>query len=165
LQNVKHIEGLVMAEKPRILIVESRYYEEIAQALIDSVLMELDSASAEYERLEVPGAFEIPAAIAFAIEAGLGGTIPRAYDGFIGLGCVVRGQTTHYDYVCGESARGLQELAIRHSVPIGYGILTVETRDQAIQRARRSGEDRGGHAARTCLQMLHLKKYFGLGGK
>ncbi len=154
-----------MAKNPRILIVESRYYEEIAQALIDSVLIELDSVGAAYERHEVPGAFEIPGAIAFAIEAGVRGTIPQAFDGFIGLGCVVRGETTHYDYVCGESARGLQELAIRNSAAIGYGILTVENREQAMKRAIRSGEDRGGHAARACLQMLNLKTIFGLGGK
>jgi len=154
-----------MADSPHILIVESRYYEEIAQELIDAVLAELDAAGATYERYEVPGAFEIPGAIAFAIDAAKQGTTDKVFDGFIGLGCVVRGQTTHYDYVCGESARGLQDLALRHSAAIGYGILTVENRDQAMKRASRDGEDRGGHAARTCLRMIALKREFGLGLK
>ena len=89
-----------MAGTPNIMIVESRYYEEIAQHLIDSVLKELSDAGARYERFEVPGAFEIPAAIGFALEASKLERSAKAYDGFIGLGCVVRGQTTHYDYVC-----------------------------------------------------------------
>jgi len=151
-----------MAGTPHIMIVESRYYEEIAQHLIDSVLKELSDAGATYERFEVPGAFEIPAAIGFALEASKLESSAKTYDGFIGLGCVVRGQTTHYDYVCGESARGLQDLALKYSAAIGYGILTVENRDQALARARRDGEDRGGHAARTCLRMIALKKELGL---
>lgn len=153
-----------MANKaPHIMIVESRYYEEIAQELIDAVLAELDGAGATYERFEVPGAFEIPGAMAIALDAMKSGTTDKKFDGFIGLGCVVRGQTTHYDYVCGESARGLQDLVLNHSAAIGYGILTVENRDQAMARARRDGEDRGGHAARTCLRMIELKRDFGLG--
>ena len=151
-----------MAEPPQIMIVESRYYEEIAQHLIDSVLKELSDVGAGYDRFEVSGAFEIPAAIGFALEASKLKTSVQDYDGFIGLGCVVRGQTTHYDYVCGESARGLQDLALKYSAAIGYGILTVENRDQAVARAKRDGEDRGGHAARACLRMIDLKKELGL---
>ena len=151
-----------MAGTPQIMIVEPRYYEEIAQHLLDSVLKELSDAGARYDRFEVPGAFEIPAAIGFALEASKLKTSVKDYDGFIGLGCVVRGQTTHYDYVCGESARGLQDLALKYSAAISYGILTVENRDQAVARAKRDGEDRGGHAARACLRMIDLKRELGL---
>ena len=151
-----------MAGTPQIMIVESRYYEEIAQHLIDSVLKELSDVGAKYDRFEVAGAFEIPAAIGFALEASKLKTSVKDYDGFIGLGCVVRGQTTHYDYVCGESARGLQDLALKYSAAIGYGILTVENQDQALARAKRDGEDRGGHAARACLKMIDLKRELGL---
>jgi len=151
-----------MADAPHIMIVESRYYEEIAEELITSVLSELKSFGATYERFEVPGAFEIPAAIKFAIESSELGSSQQNFDGFIALGCVIRGQTSHYDYVCGESARGLQDLALKYSLALGYGILTVENQEQALARARRSEQDRGGHAARACLRMLELKSHFKL---
>ena len=89
-------------------------------------------------------------------------SVHERFDGYIALGCVIRGQTSHYDYVCGESARGLQDLALQHALAIGYGILTVENRDQAMARAKRSEQDRGGHAARACLRMLELKRHFHL---
>ena len=104
----------------------------------------------------MPGAFEIPAAIGFAAR----GPAAAGYDGFIGLGCVIRGQTTHYDYVCQESARALQDLAVRDGVALGYGILTCENRDQAMARARRDEQDRGGAAARACLAMIDIKRRF-----
>ena len=151
-----------MADAPHIMIVESRYYEEVAEELITSVINELEKFGATYERFEVPGAFEIPTAIKFAIRSGETGSLQQNFDGFIALGCVIRGQTTHYDYVCGESARGLQDLAIKYSLALGYGILTVENQEQALVRARRSEQDRGGHAARACLRMLELKSHFQL---
>ena len=147
-----------MATVPNILIVEDRFYDDIADALVDGASVELDNAGASYERLEVPGAFEIPAAIGFAAH----GAKATAYDGFIGLGCVIRGQTTHYDYVCMESARGLQELAVREGLAIGYGILTCENPQQALSRAHRDEYDRGGPAARACLAMIGIKHGFGL---
>src|SRR5260370_26257986 len=101
----------------RILIVESRYYEDIADALIAGAEREISRNGALSERVVVPGAFEIPGAIALAAEH---------YDGFIALGCVVRGETTHYDYICGESARGLMDLAVQKKLATGYGILTVD---------------------------------------
>ena len=154
-----------MADAPHIMIVESRYYEEVAEELITSVLSELEEFGASYERFEVPGAFEIPTAIKFAIESAELGSIKMGYDGFIALGCVIRGQTSHYDYVCGESARGLQNLALKYSLALGYGILTVENQEQALARARRAEQDRGGHAARACLRMLELKRHFHLSSK
>ena len=145
-----------MASAPRILIVEARFYEDIADALVDGATAALDDAGASYERIRVPGAFEIPATIGFAARsAGAAG-----YDGFIGLGCVIRGQTTHYDYVCQESARGLQDLAVRDGVALGYGILTCENREQAMARAMRDDHDRGGAAARACLAMIEIKRRF-----
>src|ERR1700743_1247593 len=131
----------------RILIVESRYYPEIADALIEGSTREIEKNRATHERVVVPGAFEIPGAIALA--AG-------RYDGFLALGCVIRGETTHYDYVCGESARGLMDLAIQQKLAIGYGIVTVNTMDQAKARAFTDRGDKGGDAAHACLAMVAL---------
>lgn len=86
----------------------------------------------------------------------------RRFDGYIALGCVIRGETTHYDYVCGESARALQDLSLKYALALGYGILTCENLDQAMARARRDDRDRGGHAARACLGMIELKRHFRL---
>jgi 6,7-dimethyl-8-ribityllumazine synthase len=131
----------------RILIVESRYYPEIADALISGAEREIARSGAVAERLVVPGAFEIPGAIALA--AG-------RYDGFVALGCVIRGETTHYDYVCGESARGLMDLTVQRRLAIGYGIVTVETMEQAKARALTDRGDKGGDAAHACLAMVAL---------
>jgi 6,7-dimethyl-8-ribityllumazine synthase len=151
-----------MSDEPHIMIVESRYYEEIAEELIASVVTEIERAGATYERFEVPGAFEIPAAVKYAIRSMDFYSAGRRFDGYVALGCVIRGETTHYDYVCQESARALQDLAIQYSLALGYGILTVENRQQALARARREGQDRGGHAARACLRMIELKRHFHL---
>lgn len=154
-----------MADNPHLLIVEARFYDAIADALVAGAAAVLEEAGATYERLDVPGAFEIPAAIGFAAEAMSLPKPPHRFDGFIGLGCVIRGETTHYDYVCQESARGLQDLALGRGLAIGFGILTCENRDQAMARARREEQDRGGAAARACLAMIELKRRFGLGGR
>lgn len=151
-----------MSDAPHIMIVESRYYEEIAEELIASVITEIEAVGATYERFEVPGAFEIPTAIKFAIRSMDFYSAGRRFDGYIALGCVIRGQTTHYDYVCQESARALQDLAVQYSLALGYGILTVENREQAMARARRDEQDRGGHAARACLKMIEHKRHFRL---
>ena len=112
----------------RVLIVESRYYPEIADALISGAEAEITKNGATLERVVVPGAFEIPGAIALAADR---------YDGFLALGCVIRGETTHYDYVCGESARGLMDLSIQKRLAIGYGIVTVNTRSRPRRAPRR----------------------------
>ncbi|MBV8188697.1 MAG: 6,7-dimethyl-8-ribityllumazine synthase [Alphaproteobacteria bacterium] len=137
------------AKGARILIVESPYYLDISRALIDGAEREIARNEASSERVVVPGAFEIPGAIAFAAEH---------YDGFVALGCVVRGETTHYDYICGESARGLMDLAINKKLAIGYGILTVDTMDQAKARALVERGDKGGDAAHACLVMVALSR-------
>jgi 6,7-dimethyl-8-ribityllumazine synthase len=144
----------------RILIVEARFYEDIADELVKGAMQRLDEVDAEYERISVPGALEIPAAIGFAHRGASGGGVE--FDGFIALGCVIRGETTHYDYVCGESARGLQDLAINEGLPIGNGILTVENGEQAWARASiTDGKNKGRDAADACLAMISIKHRFG----
>jgi len=146
-----------MTDTLRILIVEARYYADISDALLAGASDALRAYGAEFDVVTVPGAFELPAAIALAEE---GGHRPAGvrYDGFVALGCVIRGETTHYDYVCGESARGLMDLSINKGLAIGYGVLTVEDEAQAWARARISEGDKGGFAARTCLDMIGLRR-------
>src|ERR1700752_1365862 len=124
-----------MSTTPHVLIVEARFYPEIADELLKGAVQVLEAGGASYERCSVPGAFEIPAAIAMAIEAQRVAPPHRAFDGFLALGCVIRGETSHYDYVCGESARGLMDLSIQKKLAIGYGIVTVNTMEQAKARA------------------------------
>jgi len=140
----------------RILIVESRYYADIADALIAGAERELSKNGAQSERVVVPGAFEIPGAIALA--AG-------RYDGFVALGCVIRGETTHYDHICEETAHWLQALAVNEGLAIGYGILTCENEAQALARATPgdNGRDKGGEATNACLAMIGVKRRFGSG--
>ncbi|CAE7594229.1 glyA [Symbiodinium microadriaticum] len=153
-----HIVGLdgyglkIERSMPHILIVEARFYEELADEVVAGAIEHLDANDATYERIAVPGAFEIPGAIRMALEAA-GPDGPR-YDGFIALGFVIRGETSHYDYVCGESARGLMDLALQHKAAIGYGIQTVENQDQAWARADRKQKNKGGGAAEAALAMV-----------
>jgi 6,7-dimethyl-8-ribityllumazine synthase len=151
-----------MADAPHIMIVEARFYEDLADELVKGAIRAISAAGATFERYEVPGAFEIPAAIKFAFRAGAVDKARRPFDGYVALGCVIRGETTHYDYVCEESARGLQDLALRHDLAIGYGILTVENDEQAWARASIADVDKGGVAARACLAMIELKRHFHL---
>ena len=148
--------------RPHVMIVEARYYDEIGEELLRGAVAALGQAGATYERHQVPGAFEIPAAIRYAVLAREQGGEAGRFDGFLALGCVIRGETSHYDYVCNESARGLQDLACRYGLAVGYGILTCENRDQAWARAARDGKNKGGEAARACLRMIALKQHFGL---
>jgi 6,7-dimethyl-8-ribityllumazine synthase len=144
-------------DKLRVLVVEARFYADIADELLAGAGDALQAFGAAFDVVSVPGAFELPAAIAMAHDGAQqpGGA---AYDGYVALGCVIRGETTHYDYVCGESARGLMDLSVTKGLPIGYGVLTVEDADQAWARARRSQGDRGGVTARACLDMIALKR-------
>lgn len=147
---------------PHVLIVEARYYEDIGEELLQGATAALEAAGASFERVEVPGAFEIPTAIRMVIRSLDFHAARRRYDGYVALGCVIRGETTHYDYVCGESARKLQDIAAEFALALGYGILTCETQEQAWARAARDGKDKGGEAARACLQMLEVKRRFHL---
>lgn len=137
----------------RILIVASPYYADIADALVTGATNEIEKNGAKAELVHVPGAFEIPGAIALA--AAKKG---RKYDGYVALGCVIRGETTHYDYVCGESARGLMDLTLNHKLAIGYGIVTVNNMDQARARAFTDRGDKGGDSAHACLAMVALAR-------
>lgn len=138
-----------------VLIVDSRFYEDIADELLQGATEALQGAGATFDTITVPGAFEVPAVIRTAIETG-------KYDGYVALGCVIRGETTHYDYVCSESARGLNQLAIEYSAAIGYGILTVENRQQAWERADTNDGNKGAMAAQACLTMIAIKRHFGV---
>lgn len=148
-----------MAETPHLLIVVARFYADIADALIDGATAVLAAAGATHDLVEVPGVLETPAAVAMAVEAaGKGGPV---YDGYLVLGCVIRGETSHYDIVAGDSARALMDLAVGKRLALGNGILTVENAGQAWARARVSEKDKGGGAARAALEMIAVKRRFG----
>jgi 6,7-dimethyl-8-ribityllumazine synthase len=140
----------------RILIVESRYYEEIAAMLLDGATRALEAAHAASAVITVPGALEIPQAIAFALDAER-----DAYAGVVALGCVIRGETGHYDIVAGESARALMDIGIARGISVGNGILTVDTLDQARVRAAPDKGDKGGTAAAAALALVRLKRRLG----
>jgi len=137
----------------RLLMVVSPYYRGVADMMQRGAEAVAEQAEASLDRIFVPGAFEIPAAIAHAAKS-------NQYDGFVALGCVVRGETSHYDYVCGESARGLMNLSTFEGLAIGYGILTVETLEQAEVRADPARGDKGGEAVKAALSMVAIKRRF-----
>jgi 6,7-dimethyl-8-ribityllumazine synthase len=143
-----------MNRPPHLLLVEAPYYAHIAALLRQGAERAAAAAGATFEAVSVPGAFEIPAAIAFAAKSA------ERFDGFVALGCVIRGETTHYDHICAETARALQELALRDGLATGYGILTVENEAQALARAASDGRDKGGEAVRACLALIDLKRRF-----
>jgi 6,7-dimethyl-8-ribityllumazine synthase len=148
-----------MNRNPHLLMVEAPYYAHIAALLHEGAERAVAAAGATCEFVSVPGAFELPAAIALAAK-----TVQR-FDGFVALGCVIRGETTHYDHICAETARALQDMAVRDGLAIGYGILTVENEAQALVRAssverNKDGRDKGGEATRACLALIELKRRF-----
>lgn len=148
-------------KKAHLLVVEARFHDDLADALLDGATSALKDAGATYDVVTVPGSLEIPAVITFALDgAGEGGT---EYDGFVALGTVVRGDTYHFDIVANESSRALMDLSIQESIAIGNGILTTENDEQAWARAKKSDGDKGGFAARAALTMIALKER--LGGK
>lgn len=149
-----------MADAPRIMLVEARFYEDIADELVRGAMQAFEKAGAEVTRIAVPGAFEIPAAINMALLAAEEGE-GAEYDGFLALGCVIRGETSHYDIVAGESARALMDLSLSFGVPLANGILTVENADQAWARARVSEKNKGGDTARAVLDMIALRDRLG----
>jgi len=140
----------------RALIVEARFYDDIQDALLAGAVAELKAAGVAYEVITVPGALEIPAAIAMAIDAAEKGGKP--YDAAIALGCVIRGETIHFEIVSMESSRGLMDVSVTRKFPLGNGILTVNTEEQAWARARAGELNKGGDAARAALAMLRIKR-------
>lgn len=147
----------MLEDKLRLLIVEARFYGEISDALLEGATKAIAAVGADHDVVTVPGALEIPPAISLAEE---GGHRPAGafYDGYVALGCVIRGETYHFEAVANESARGLMDLAIGRRLAIGNGILTVENEQQAWARARLSEGDKGGFAARACLEMITLRR-------
>ena len=147
----------------RILVVEARYYDDIADLLLRGTKRVLKDAGAAFDLVTVPGALEIPAAIMIGLHAAAAREQP--YDGVVALGCVIRGETSHYDIVAGESARAIMDISIALDMPVGNGILTVDTDAQAKARARQggqgNGQDKGGGAARAALALIRLKRTLG----
>ena len=150
-------------DQVRILIVEARFYSDLADELLKGAIDALEAHGAAYEVVTVPGALEIPAAIAFAEEGGHRPASAAPWDGYVALGTVIRGETYHFEIVSNESARGLMDLSIGKRLCIGNGILTCEDEDQAWARARASEGDKGGGAARAALTMVSLRQQF-MGG-
>jgi 6,7-dimethyl-8-ribityllumazine synthase len=140
----------------RVLVVEARFYDDIADMLVQGATRELDKAGVAFDCVSVPGALEIPPAIAIALEAAEERGKP--YHGVIALGCVIRGETSHYDIVAGESARGLMNLGVAQRLPVGNGILTVDTEAQAVERARPDKWNKGGGAAKAALALIRVKR-------
>lgn len=136
----------------RILIVEARFYDHLNDLLLAGARAAIESAGHEHETVSVPGALEVPGAIALAAETG-------RYDGFVALGVVIRGETWHFEIVAGESARGIMALTL-DGLAIGNGILTVENEAQALTRARPDEKDKGGEAAKAALAMMALRERF-----
>jgi 6,7-dimethyl-8-ribityllumazine synthase len=147
------------AKGARVLIVEARYYDDIADLLLAGAMKVLKQAGAVIERVTVPGSLEIPAGIVIALDAAE--EKGRPYDGVVALGCVIRGDTIHFEIVSQLSAQGLLDLSVARALPLGNGIVTVNTLTQALARARLEDQDKGGDAARAALSLIGLKKRLG----
>ncbi len=139
------------SEKAHLLIVEARFYDDMSDALLAGAISAIEDAGATCDIVTVPGALEVPAAIAFAQDG------RTRYDGYVALGMVIRGETYHFELVCNESARGLTDLAVNHKLAIGNGIMTVENEEQGWARADKTRKDKGGAAARAALAMIALR--------
>jgi 6,7-dimethyl-8-ribityllumazine synthase len=143
---------------PAILLIEGRFYEDLSDELARGAIDALEEAGASHDRIVVPGALEIPQVFGYVARAGLApfGAERWRYHGVIALGCIIRGETSHYDIVAGESARSLLDIATRHAIPLGNGILTVENEAQAWERASVSDGNKGRDAARACLRLVDV---------
>lgn len=145
----------------RVLIIEARFYEDVGDELAAGAIAELEAAGASFTRIAVPGALEIPQVLAQAVGAGVpfdgrdGG-----YVGVVALGCVIRGETAHYDIVCNNANHWLMDIAVKHAIPLGNAILTVDTMDQALARARGGRDGKGGDAVRACLRLVEIADQF-----
>ena len=145
-----------------ILIVESRFYDEITDGLLKGAIAEITKAGNTYKRLLVPGILELPAAVKLVVTAMGERSIDERYDGFVTIGCAIKGETDHYDHVGREAMAGLQRLALDHDLAVGNGILTVHNRAQAMERCLPERRNFGGQAARACLRMIDIKQELGL---
>jgi 6,7-dimethyl-8-ribityllumazine synthase len=150
------------AQGAHVLIIEAPYYQAISEELAAGAIAELEARQATYERITVPGALEIPQALAQALKAGLIGSddANARFDGCVALGCVIRGETSHYDIVCNNANHWLMQVAVENAIPLGNAILTVDTEAQAFARARGGREGKGGDAVRACLSLIALERVF-----
>lgn len=153
-------EGASAGEEPldgaRVLVIEGRYYEALSDELLSGARAVLEEAGVDIEVITVPGALEIPVAAEIALDAAdMAGT---AVDAIVALGVVIRGETYHFEIVAGESARGVMDVGVTHALPVGNGILTVDTEAQAWERARVTEGNKGGGAARAALSLLRLRR-------
>lgn len=144
-----------MTDAPRVLIVEARFYESLADQLYAGASRVLADAGVQWLREGVPGCFELPAAIRFALRED---PMTCAFEGFVALGCVIRGETDHYEHICREVARALMDLGVTFSLPMGFGVLTCDTYEQARVRAAVDQKNKGADAAIACLRMMELKR-------
>ena len=136
-----------------LLIVYSSFYEDLAENLLIGALAEIEKSGATYHKISVPGSFEIPHVISFASDI-------SAYDAFIALGAVIKGETIHHEIVAKESARALNELAINMNLALGNGIITADNKRQALERSKISGKNAGGHATKTAIRMAKIRDKF-----
>lgn len=144
-----------MVASAKILIIHSNFYEDISNALISGASAVLEAADMEFDKIEVPGVLEIPAALAMAVKS-------KKYDGYVLLGCVIRGETTHYEIVANESARAIMNLMCKKCLALGNGIQTVENEEQAWARANIDDKNKGGGAAKAALAMIGVRNDLGL---
>jgi 6,7-dimethyl-8-ribityllumazine synthase len=143
-----------LVDSSKILIVDATFYQDIADHLVSGAVDALKDEGYAWERISVPGVFEVPATIALAAKS------RENFSGFVALGCVIRGETDHYDHVCRESSRACMDLSVQTGLAIGFGILTCENMDQAIARADVNQGNKGRDAAQACLRMVDLKSRF-----
>ncbi|KAA5604138.1 6,7-dimethyl-8-ribityllumazine synthase [Roseospira marina] len=151
-----------MTDGARILIVEARFYEDIADQLVRGCVQELTAKGAGYKRIIVPGILEIPAVVRYAVRTMELRATDHRYAGYVVLGCAIKGETDHYEHVCHETMSGVSRLVLDYSLALGNGILTCPTRELAMDRARTEGKNLGGKAARACLRMIEVKRELGL---
>jgi|TARA_B100000029_G_scaffold513326_1_gene612582 6,7-dimethyl-8-ribityllumazine synthase len=151
----------MIQKKCNVLIVAATFYKSIIDELIKGAGQVLNDSDVSFNIIEVPGAFELPAVVSMALAVEKSEN-KKIYDGYITLGCVIRGETTHYDYVCGETARALQELSTKHQLALGFGLLTVENVDQAKERAFVDRKNKGGEAAEACIKMIQVRNDLGV---
>lgn len=148
----------------RVLIAVARFYEDLADHLTAGAVAVLQADGIAYERVEVPGSFELPLAMKFAIDGRRADRHRPPLDGCIALGCVIRGETDHYEYICREASRGLMDAALQLGLPLGFGVLTCETYAQALERADPARGNKGADAARACIRLMAVQDAFGSAG-
>jgi 6,7-dimethyl-8-ribityllumazine synthase len=153
-----------MTATPNIVVIEARFYEDISDQLAAGAIAAIEAAGGSIYRITVPGILEIPAALQFAIEGQGNPDNGQMFDGAVVLGCAIKGETDHYEHVCGESMRGTQDVALAHAFPVGNGILTCPTRALAEERADPARRNFGGGAAEACIRLIEIRLALGVEG-